>query len=106
MPWYVYILKCSDGTLYCGITCDVTRRIDEHNGLLPGGARYTCSRRPVLLVSSAPFANRSEASRAEYRIKKVHRDKKVSLLNEFAKGIASNNQSQFFQFSKKNKESK
>ena len=93
MPWYVYILKCSDGTLYCGITCDVTRRIDEHNRLLPGGAKYTCSRRPVLLVSSAPFANRSEASRVEYRIKRVQRNKKISLLNEFVNDMANNNKS-------------
>lgn len=85
MPWFVYIVECSDGTLYCGITCDIDRRINEHNGLQPGGARYTRSRRPVRLVSSAIFENRSEASRAEYKIKKIRKDKKVQTLKAFSR---------------------
>ena len=56
------------------------RRINEHNGLQPGGARYTRSRRPVRLVSSAIFGNRSEASKAEYKIKMACKSKKVSIL--------------------------
>lgn len=80
MSWFVYIVECSDGTLYCGITCDMDRRINEHNGLQPGGAKYTRSRRPVRLVSTAIFDNRSEASRAEYKIKKTSKDKKISIL--------------------------
>lgn len=80
MSWFVYIVECSDGTLYCGITCDMDRRINEHNGLQPGGAKYTRSRRPVRLVSSAIFENRSEASRAEYKIKKTRKDKKILIL--------------------------
>ena len=80
MSWFVYIVECSDGTLYCGITCDMDRRINEHNGLQPGGAKYTRSRRPVRLVSSAIFENRSEASRAEYKIKKTRKDKKIPIL--------------------------
>ena len=56
------------------------RRINEHNGLQPGGAKYTRSRRPVRLVSSAIFENRSEASGAEYKIKKTRKDKKILIL--------------------------
>ena len=84
MSWFVYIIECSDGSLYCGITCDLGRRINEHNGLQPGGARYTRSRRPVRLVSNAIFENRSEASRAEYKIKKTRKDKKVQTLKAFS----------------------
>ncbi|MEG1610852.1 MAG: GIY-YIG nuclease family protein, partial [Bilophila sp.] len=45
--WYVYLLRCADETLYCGVTTDMTRRLAEHNGLQAGGARYTRARRPV-----------------------------------------------------------
>ncbi|BAH77135.1 GIY-YIG nuclease family protein [Solidesulfovibrio magneticus] len=81
MSWFVYIVECSDDTLYCGITCDMDRRINEHNGLQPGGARYTRNRRPVRLVLSAIFENRSEASRAEYKIKMTRKGKKVQTLH-------------------------
>jgi putative endonuclease len=80
VPWFVYIVECSDGTLYCGITCDLERRVNEHNGLQPGGAKYTRSRRPVRLVSNATFQNRSEASKAEYKIKMTCKSKKISIL--------------------------
>ncbi|MEG6502462.1 GIY-YIG nuclease family protein, partial [Desulfovibrio sp. 1214_IL3152] len=40
-PWLVYLLECADGTLYCGITRDMERRLAQHNGALAGGARYT-----------------------------------------------------------------
>ena len=39
--WHVYLLECADGTLYCGVTTDLARRLAQHNGLAPGGARYT-----------------------------------------------------------------
>ena len=82
MKWFVYLLECCDGTLYCGITCDLGRRLDEHNGILPGGARYTRNRRPVQLVASVAVENRSEASKLEYLVKKTSKDRKISVLNE------------------------
>ncbi len=77
--WYVYILKCSDDTLYTGITIELTRRVEEHNAS-PLGARYTRSRRPVELVYSAEFSSRAEAAAEEYRIKKLSRASKQKLL--------------------------
>jgi putative endonuclease len=78
--YYLYILKCTDKTLYTGITTDLKRRVVEHNG---GnlGAKYTHSRRPVKLVYSKKFKNRSTASREESRIKKLSRSAKLSLIN-------------------------
>ena len=82
MDWFVYLLECCDGTLYCGITCNLERRLDEHNGILLGGAKYTRSRRPVQLVASVSVDNRSEASKLEYLVKKTPKDRKISVLNE------------------------
>lgn len=78
--WTVYILRCADGSLYTGITRDVARRVEEHNsnGLL--AARYTRSRRPVVLVYREPAATRSAASRREYRIKRMTRGDKLKLV--------------------------
>lgn len=78
MNWTVYLLTCSDNTLYCGITRDVSRRLDEHNGLAPGGARYTRSRRPVMLFGSIAVKDRSEALRLELRIKRMKRAQKLA----------------------------
>ena len=59
--WHVYILKCSDGTLYCGSTVDVERRVIEHNTDDIKGAKYTKPRRPVKLVYSEVCSDRSTA---------------------------------------------
>ena len=67
--WYVYLLECGDGTLYCGITCDLERRVAQHNGLLPGGARYTRGRRPVRLAASLACADKPTALRLERAVK-------------------------------------
>jgi putative endonuclease len=67
--WFIYILKCSDNTLYTGITTDVDRRLSEHN-TSPKSAKYTRARRPVQLVyTSKNFLNRSEVLKEEIRIK-------------------------------------
>ena len=58
--YYLYILECADKTLYTGITTDLSRRVEEHN-VSKLGAKYTCSRRPVKLVYSKTFRNRSLA---------------------------------------------
>jgi putative endonuclease len=77
--WQVYILQCSDGTLYCGVTTDLKRRVDEHNSS-PLGAKYTSGRRPVKLVYAQDFADRSAASKEENRIKKLSREEKIKLI--------------------------
>jgi putative endonuclease len=76
--WYIYILECSDGTLYTGITTDVNRRLSEHNS--GKGAKYTRPRTPVVLRALFEAKNRSEASKEEYRIKHLTRKEKLKLL--------------------------
>jgi putative endonuclease len=79
--WYVYILQCTDKTLYTGITVDLARRLREHNSSKLG-AKYTRSRRPVKIVYSKKFRNRSAASIAESKIKKLSRAEKTNLIQK------------------------
>jgi len=79
--YYLYILKCADETLYTGITVDLERRISEHN-TSKLGARYTSIRRPVELVYSKKFRNRSFASKEENRIKNLSRKEKLQLIKK------------------------
>lgn len=80
--WHVYLLECRDGTLYCGITRDLERRVAQHNGLLPGGARYTRGRRPVRLAASLPCPDKGTALRLERAVKARPRAEKRDLLCE------------------------
>lgn len=80
MSYFVYILRCNDGTLYTGITTDVARRVKEHNESQKG-AKYTKLRRPVELVYQESQENRSTASKREYIIKKLKREEKLRLIN-------------------------
>jgi len=77
--YFVYILECADQTFYTGITTDLDRRIKEHNSSKLG-AKYTKIRRPVKLIYSKEFINRSEASIEESRIKKLSKLKKLDFL--------------------------
>ncbi len=77
--WYVYIVRCNDGSLYTWITTELERRVDEHNNS-PKAAKYTRVRRPVELVYSVEVADKSEAAKEECRIKKLTRDKKLKLI--------------------------
>jgi len=77
--WYVYMVRCNDGTLYTGITNDLENRIEAHNSG-KDGARYTRSRRPVTLVYSQQAESKSAAARLEYQIKKLRRSKKNNLI--------------------------
>jgi putative endonuclease len=79
MSYFVYILECSDGSLYTGITKDVSKRLDEHNSK-DSGAKYTKARRPVKLVYQESSENRSSASKREYEIKKFTKTKKLQLI--------------------------
>ncbi|MDO8582413.1 MAG: GIY-YIG nuclease family protein [bacterium] len=79
MPYFVYILECADGTLYCGSTNDVERRLKAHNGL-KSGAKYTRSRRPVTLRHTEEFKTASEAKKREAVLKSLTRAEKLALL--------------------------
>jgi putative endonuclease len=73
--WTVYLVRCSDDSLYCGITNDLDNRLKNHNS--GKGAKYTRSRRPVKLVGASPEMTKSEALKLEYRIKRLPVDKKI-----------------------------
>lgn len=75
---YVYILKCSDNTLYTGWTNDINKRLEAHNS--GKGAKYTKGRRPVVLVHLETFEDRGEALRREIAVKKLSRDEKWNLI--------------------------
>jgi putative endonuclease len=76
MP-FVYIVRCSDGTLYTGWAVDVAARVKAHNA--GRGARYTRARRPVRLVYSEELPTRAEAMQRERQIKRLPRAKKLAL---------------------------
>jgi predicted GIY-YIG superfamily endonuclease len=82
--WYVYMVRCSDGSLYTGITNDLEKRLRAHNSA-KDGARYTRSRRPVTLVYAEEAGSKSSASRLEYQIKRLSRSKKKRLITSTAK---------------------
>jgi putative endonuclease len=74
----VYLLRCADGTLYCGWTVDVERRVAAHNA--GRASRYTRSRLPVELAWSQPQPDRAAAMREEVRIKRLPRTAKLALI--------------------------
>jgi putative endonuclease len=80
--YHLYIIECADKTLYTGITTNLERRIAEHNGSKLG-AKYTLARRPVRLVYGRRFKNRSAASKAEARIKKLKKIEKLELIRKY-----------------------
>lgn len=79
--YYVYLLKCSDESLYCGYTDDLVKRVKTHN--MGKGAKYTKSRLPVSVVYSEEFSTKSEAMKREAQIKKLPRNKKLQLINHY-----------------------
>jgi putative endonuclease len=80
MSYWVYIVACADDTYYTGVATDVPRRLAQHNGEKPKGARYTSARRPVTLVYQVPCATRSDAQKEEARIKALPRAEKLALI--------------------------
>ena len=76
--WFAYIVECSVGSLYTGITVDLERRVDTHNS--GKGARYTRSRRPVKLVWSESHVTESSARKREAEIKSWSRSNKIKLI--------------------------
>ena len=83
--WFVYVLRCADGTLYTGITKDLARRIRQHND--GTASRYTRSRRPVKLVYQESERSQSLALKREAKIKKLTRQTKLALIRQ-ASGTA------------------
>ncbi|TLU67196.1 GIY-YIG nuclease family protein [Thalassotalea litorea] len=79
-PWFVYILRCADKSLYTGITIDIEKRILEHNQDNAKGAKYTRARRPVELVYRESLPDRSGATKREAAIKKLTRKQKIQLI--------------------------
>jgi len=77
-PWFLYALRCADGTLYAGVTTDLERRLAEHN--TGRGARYTAGRHPVTLVAAWCFPDRGAAQRAEARFRRLSRAQKLALI--------------------------
>lgn len=80
MPWYTYILTCSDSTLYTGVTNDLVNRIHKHN--TGTGAKYTKGRSPVTLSYFEEFTDRSSAQKREYEIKQLSKNQKVLLIKK------------------------
>jgi len=81
MSCYCYILKCADGTFYTGWTTDPERRVAQHNKGI--GAKYTSTRRPVKLVYLETHPNRTDAMKRELAIKKMKREQKRKLVDEW-----------------------
>jgi putative endonuclease len=76
--WVAYLVRCSDKSLYCGISNDLKNRLIEHNS--GKGAKYTRSRRPVELIGVSSGLTKSEALKLEYRIKQLPADRKIAVL--------------------------
>ena len=76
--WYLYILRCKDGSLYTGITTDVEKRLEAHRS--GKGAKYTRGRGPLKLVYTEECGDHSEALRRELEIKALSREEKLKLI--------------------------
>lgn len=81
MPYFVYIVQCADETLYTGSTNDIEKRMIAHNNS-KNGAKYTKTRRPVLLVYTEIHDTKSLALKREAQIKKLSREKKLMLIEQ------------------------
>ena len=78
--FYMYVLRCNDGTLYTGYTVDVAKRVKKHNA--GTASKYTRSRRPVRLLAKWPFETKSAAMRAEAAFKRLTRSEKIEALEQ------------------------
>jgi putative endonuclease len=79
--FYVYLLLCSDNTLYCGYTTDIEKRLISHN-IGTVGAKYTKARRPVKIVYSEILKSKGEALKREIEIKKMTRQQKLKMIQK------------------------
>lgn len=85
--WLIYILECRDGSLYCGITNNIEKRLKQHKGEIIGGAKYTRSHWPCKLVYKEKSASRSEALKREAIIKKMSKVEKQTLINSLKQDL-------------------
>ena len=83
--WVVYLVRCADHSLYCGISSDLEKRLECHNR--GTGAKYTRSRRPVRLLAASTGMSKSDALKLEYRIKQTPAHKKLSALENAGQGV-------------------
>jgi putative endonuclease len=77
-PWYVYLARCSDGTLYCGVARDVAERIKKHDS--GKGARYTRGRGPLVTLAVRKCKSHGDALRLELAVKRLSREAKEALV--------------------------
>jgi len=75
-PWFLYLLECANGSYYAGITTDVAARFSAHQQ--GKGARYTRANPPLRILAQAEYADRSTASKAEWALKQLPRDEKLT----------------------------
>ena len=85
--WLIYILKCVDDSLYCGITNNIEKRLKQHKGEIIGGAKYTRSHWPCKLVYKEKSASRSQALKREVIIKKMSKVEKQTLINSLEQDL-------------------
>ncbi len=82
LDWYLYLVRCHDGSLYTGITTDVARRFAEHQENNDAGAKYLRGRGPLMLVFQKKLGNRSLALGVESKVKKLSKSKKEELIRD------------------------
>ena len=82
VKWWIYLIRCGDGSLYTGIATDVLRRFEEHKSQGPKAAKYTRGKLPLKLVYQKKIGSRSEACKEELRIKSLTRQQKLALIAE------------------------
>ena len=80
--WVAYLLRCSDNSLYCGVSNNIAKRVIEHNSGL--GAKYTRSHRPVVLVVTSRGMSKGDAFKLEHQIKKLPADQKIAELEKWS----------------------
>lgn len=80
--WFIYILRCADGTLYTGIAKDIEKRLAEHNSGGKIAAKYTRARGPVTLVYSEKASSHSAAAKREYELKQLRKSLKELLISD------------------------
>lgn len=80
MSYFVYVLKCADGSFYTGIAKNLEQRLNQHNGKIKGGAIYTRTRQPVKLFYFEELKTRSQVLKREHQIKKLTHAEKASLV--------------------------
>ena len=80
LDWYLYLIRCHDGSLYTGITTDVARRFAQHQGKCDIGAKYLRGREPLVLVFQKKLGSRSLALSVESKVKKLSKARKEELI--------------------------